>query len=125
MPKPGTTKISSARKQTPATKSDDREPERGRVEVPAPEEQQEADGRHKGPDADARRVDFDVERRPANDQQQHGHARRTEPPHQDVGPARLDQRRVVLQPIALPELREALNDVVGQPKLLGLRARKF
>ena len=95
---------------------------RGRVEVSAPEEQQEADGGHECADADARRVDFDVQGGPADDQQQHGHARRGQRPDQDVGPAGLDQRRVVLQAVVLLELGEALHDAVGQAVLFGLRA---
>ena len=101
------------------------EPAGGAAEVAAPEEQQEANGGDEAADADARRVQFDVERGDADEQQQHGHARRGQRPDQEVGPARLDQRRIVFQPVVLLELGEVLDDVVGQVILFGLGPVEF
>ena len=125
MPKPGITKISNSRQDTPATNSETVQPVGRAAEVAAPEEQQEADGGHEAADADARRVQFDVERRPADDQQQDGHARRGQRLDQKVGPARFDQRRVVLQAVVLLELGEAVDEVIGQVVFFGLRAAEF
>ena len=96
--------------QTPAANSATSSQPAVPPEVSAPEKQQEADGGHEAADADARRVQLDLEGGDADEQQQHGHARRGHGPDQEVGPARLDQRGIVLQAVVLLELTEVLDD---------------
>ena len=109
----------------PARKSDDFQPAGRAAQISAPEEQQEADGGHEGPDADARGVQFDVERRPADHQQQHGHAGRGQGLDQELGPAGLDQHGIVFQSVVLLELRKVLDQMVGQLILFGLRRQQL
>ena len=98
------------------------QPARRAFEEVAPEEQGEGDHGHEGPDAQARRVQFDIDAQPAQEDQHRDHFRPAEEVGQVIDPAGLDQRGIVFQPVVLLELREVLDHPRGQAVFLGLFA---
>ena len=107
-----------------ATRNEERhlQPARRAFEEVAPEEEGEGHDGDKGPDAQAGRVQFDIDPQAAEEDQDGNHFRPAEEACEVIDPAGLDQPGIVFQAVVLLELREVLDDPVCQAIFLGLFA---
>ena len=86
------------------------------MQVLAPEVDDERHHRHEAAEAEARRVQFDVESGAADQEEQPGQAWAGQRVEQPIGPARLGESDVASEPVGLHEAGEVVHHMGHEPE---------